>query len=141
MKIRMGSQIFENVQIPLLWGTRAVIQDMKGRLSIIDLSGDKAKLEILGEKPAPGVEYRPLIEGFEILDEGSPLYVYSPSEKLLISKSLGLPDCQISPGGIRVGTNVFSGNVVAGFGVGIVVTSAGIGMGAPLPKNLADLVI
>ncbi|HUU41209.1 MAG TPA: hypothetical protein VMW42_09720 [Desulfatiglandales bacterium] len=141
MNIQMGGQVFANVQIPLLWGSRAVIQDMQGRLSIIDLGGNIAKLEIVGDKPAPGVEFRPLVEGFEILDQGSPLYIYSPSEKSLRSKKLGLPDCQISPEAIRVGTSIFSGNVVGGSGVGIIVTTSGIGMGAPLPKTLAELII
>jgi hypothetical protein len=141
MNIYMGGQLFAHVQIPLLWGSRAVIQDMQGRLSIIDLSGNKAKLEIVGDKPAPGVAFRPIVEGYEILDEKSPLYTYFPSEKLLRSKSLGLPDCQIEPDAIRVGTNMFSGNIVEGIGVGIVVTESGIGMGAPIPKALAELIV
>lgn len=141
MNIRMGGQTFNDVQIPLLWGSRAIIQDKQGYLSVIDLSGDTAKLEIVGDKPAPEVEFKPIIEGFEILDSGNSIYSYNPEEKLLCSINLELPDCQISQWEIRVGTNVFSGNVVAGFGVGIAVTKDGISMGAPLPSNLAKLVI
>lgn len=141
MNIRMGGQTFSNVQIPLLWGTRAVIQDTTGRLSIIELSGAKARPEIIGDKPAPGIEFRPVLEGYEILDQTHPLYTYSPSEKLLMGRNLGLPDCQIGPNAIRVGTNTFSGNIVEGSGVGIIVTKAGIGMGAPLPKALAELIV
>jgi hypothetical protein len=141
MNIQMGGQVFANVQIPLLWGSRAVIQDAKGRISIIDLSGPKAKLEIVGDKPAPGIEFRSVLEGYEILDQKSPIYTYSPAERLLIGRNLGLPDCQIGPNAIRVGTNVFSGNIVEGYGVGIMVTKSGIGMGAPIPKALAEFIV
>lgn len=141
MNIRMGSQIFNNVQIPLLWGSRAIIQDQQGSLSVIDLSGDTAILEIVGDKPAPNLEFKPIIEGFEILDSGNPIYRYNPKEKLLSSIDLGLPDCQISQWEIRVGSNVFSGNVVSGSGVGIAVTKNGISMGTSLPSNLAKLII
>ncbi|MDD1748640.1 MAG: hypothetical protein LUO89_02080 [Methanothrix sp.] len=141
MNIQMGGQVFTNVQIPLLWGSRAVVQDAQGRLSIIDLSGSRARLEIVGDKPAPGIEFRPQLEGYEILDHKNPLYNYNPSEKLLKSISLGLPDCQVGPNAIRVGTNMFSGNIVSGYGVGIVVTDKGIGMGAPIPKALAEFLV
>lgn len=141
MNIQMGGQIFANVQIPLLWGSRAVIQDTKGRLSIIELSGSKARLEIVGDKPAPRIEFRLVLEGYEILDQNSPIYIYSPNEKILMGRNLGLPDCQIGPNSIRVGTNIFSGNIVEGSGVGIVVTKTGVGMGAPIPKTLAELII
>jgi hypothetical protein len=141
MNIQMGGQIFANVQIPLLWGSRAVIQDTKGRLSIIELSGSKARLEIVGDKPAPGIEFRLAFEGYEILGQNRPIYTYSPTEKILMGRNLGLPDCQIGPNAIRVGTNIFSGNIVEGSGVGIVVTETGIGMGAPIPKTLAELII
>ena len=63
MNLKMGSQVFRNVQIPLLWGTRVVVQDEEGRLSVIDLAGDTAKIEILGDKPAPGVAFLPTIDG------------------------------------------------------------------------------
>ena len=141
MNLKMGSQIFQDVQIPMLWGSRAVLQDKQGRLSLVDLSGKTAKLEIVGDKPAPGIEFVPVIEGFKIFDNGNPLYIYYPKEKRLSSINLELPECQIGQWEIRVGTNVFSSNVVAGFGVGIAVTKDGIAMGAPLPPNLAKLVI
>jgi len=141
MNLQMGGQIFRDVQVPLLWGSRAVLQDKLGRLSLIDISGETAKLEIIGDKPAPGIEFVPVIEGFKIFDSGRPLYVYNPKEKILSSIDLGLPDCQIGQWEIRVGSNVISGNVVEGFGVGIAVMKDGIAMGAPLPPSLAKLVI
>jgi hypothetical protein len=136
MKLTMGSQTFIDVQVPVLWGTRAVIQDKANRLSVIDLSGGVAKLEILGDKPAQGVEFSPTVDGFNILMDGEELYAYSPDQKLLTSISLGLPHCQISQSQIQVGSNVFSCNMIAGFEVGILVTKDHISVGAVLPRDL-----
>lgn len=139
MNLKMGSQVFMNVQIPLLWGTRAVVQDEEGRLSVINLVGDTAKLEILGDKPAPGVAFLPTIDGHTILYNDKQLYTYNPKEKTLTSINLGLPECQIKPWEIRVGSSVFSGNTLVGFGVGIAVRESGIALGSPLPPGLAKL--
>jgi hypothetical protein len=139
MNLRMGSQLFEDVEIPLLWGTRAVLEDRKGRLSIVDLSGDTARLEILADKPAPGVRFRPRSDGTVVMQGSTELYVYDPSERLLEGISLRLPTCQVGPGATRVGRNVFAGNVITGFGVGIAVSEDGISLGAPLPPSLAKL--
>ena len=141
MNLNMGSETFVDVEIPLLWGKRAIVQDKQDRISVIDLSGSGTKLEIVGDKPAPGVEYKLNIEGFSILEGDKELYSYDPEKKTLTGIALNLPDCQISPLEIRVGTNTFSDNMVVGLGVGIVVTEDGIGMGAPLPPNLAKFVV
>lgn len=137
----MGSQTFINVEIPLLWGTRAVVQDASGRLSVIDLGGEYAKLEILGDKPAPDIEFLPTLDGFQILIDGKPLYAYNSNERTLINISLNLPDCQITPWEIRIGSSVFASNMVVGFAVGLAVTKDGIAMGTQLPPNLAKLMI
>ena len=42
MNIDMGTQKFMNVDIPLLWGKRAIIEDKKGKISIISLEGKEA---------------------------------------------------------------------------------------------------
>jgi hypothetical protein len=142
MNLRMGSQIFADVNIPLLWGTRAVVQDRSGHLSVINLGSSRARLEILADKPAPKARFTPTFEGFIILSRsGDELYTYSPSEKKLSGSSLELPDCQIRPDAIQVGTNVFTGNLIAGVGVGISVTETGISMGGHLPPGLAELVV
>ena len=141
MNLKMGSQVFINVQIPLLWGTRAVVQDEADRLSVIDLAGDASKLEILGDKPAPGVAFLPTIDGYTILSNEKQLYTYNSKEKTLTSINLGLPECQIKPWEIRVGSNVFSGNTIKGFGVGIAVRESGIAIGSPLPPGLAKLIV
>lgn len=129
------------MQIPLLWGNRAIIQDKKSRLSVIDLSEPKARLEILGDQPAPGITFEPSFSGFKILKNGVALYLYDPAENRLESLSLGLPDCQVTPSAIRIGNNQFSGNSVVGVGVGLAVSTEGISFGAPLPPGLAQLAV
>jgi hypothetical protein len=141
MNLRMGSQVFMNVQIPLLWGDRAIVQDAHHRLSVIDLSGESAHVEVLGDEPAPGVAFRLRIDGVVILRNGVELYSYDPREKTLSSLSLGLPEVQISAAGTRIGTNSFSGNVLTGPDVGIAVSREGISLGAPLPPKLARLIL
>jgi len=141
MNVRIGNQSFVNVQIPLLWGQRAILQDTKNRLSVIDLSEPTARLELLGDQPAPGVTFEPGFSGFKILKNGVPLYLYDPAEKRLESLSLGLPDCQVTPSAIRIGNNEFSGNSFVGFGVGLAVSTEGISVGAPLPPGLAHLTL
>ena len=141
MNLKMGSQTFLNVLIPLLWGSRAVLQDKHGRISVIDLSGDSAKLEIVSDKPAPGIEFVPKLDGFEILSDRRPLYLYKPEEKVLTDIETGLPECQIRPQEIRVGSNRLSNNTISSVGVGIHVTRDGIAIGAPLPPSLANLVV
>jgi hypothetical protein len=141
MNLHMGSQFFRDVQIPILWGARAVLQDKKGRLSIIDLSGEKPVLEVLADEPAPGAFYVPRADGFVIKGDGKELYLYNPREKLLASISLNLPECQITETSTRIGGSMLSGNVFSGFGVGIVVTPNGMSLGAPLPAGLAKLMV
>jgi hypothetical protein len=51
MDIRLGENTFVDVQIPLLWGSRAISQDRDGRLSVVDLSEGTIKVEIIGDKP------------------------------------------------------------------------------------------
>jgi hypothetical protein len=143
MDLQMGSHVFRDVAVPLLWGTRAIIQDAKQRLSVIDLGGHKARLEVLGDKPAPGVEFRPLSGGaFEVLEDRKPLYAYDAAHKAVRGISLRLPECRVQQNSISIGTNVFTHNRVHGFGVGIMITAdGGIAVGAPLPPGLAKLQI
>lgn len=141
MNLNMGSQAFENVEIPLLWGKRAILEDKKGRISIISLEGTEAVIEVLGSKPAPNIQYEPIKDGFKIIVNGRELYSFDSGRRIITGLSIKLPECEIQPTGIRVGSNMFSGNMVSGFGVGIVVDERGIGMGAPLPAGLANLVV
>ena len=141
MNLRMGSQIFQDVTIPVLWGTRAVIQDDQGRISVINIGGVEARPEIVGDKPAPKIDFVPTADGFEIQDAGEPCYTYSPVTRTLVGISVNLPPCQIGDTEIRVGSSVFSGNTVSGFGVGLVISEQGMGMGAPVPPGLAKLIV
>jgi len=141
MNLRMGSQVFRDVTIPILWGTRAVLQDKRGRISIVDLSGPQAKLEILGDQPAPNVEFRPISGGaIEILNDGTSLYAFDAQTKTIRGITLRLPECEMTDNGIRVGTNRFQNNMISGFGVGIMIMEdGGIAVGGPLPPGLARL--
>lgn len=142
MKLKLGGSTFDNVEIPVLWGKRAVLQDSVGRLSVIDLSGAVARIEILGSGVARGVRFSPTVDGFIVLaGSGEPLYTFAPKEKRLTSESLGLPELQIRASQIRIGTNTLQSNMVSGFPVGIVVDENGIGIGAPMPEGLAALVV
>jgi hypothetical protein len=141
MNIKMGSQTFQDVTVPLLWGTRAVLVDKKGRLSVIDLEGASATAEIVGDKPAPKVDFLPTTAGFDVIRKGVALYNYDVKDRILTSHSLGLPPVHIGQGLISVGGNVFEGTVIQGFGVGISVQPDGIAMGSQLPANLARLVV
>lgn len=139
MNLQMGSQTFANVEIPVLWGERAILQDMESRISVISLGGAEAKLEILGNKPAVGVPYEVTEDGFKILENETELYSFNPETSTLIGHALSLPDLQIEKTEIRIGTNIFSGNMITGYGVGIAVTRNGIAVGAPVPERLAKL--
>ncbi len=141
MNLNMGGQEFENVEIPLLWGKRAVLEDKKGRISIISLEGSEATIEVLGNKPAPNIQYELIKDGFKIIKDGEVLYSFDPGRRIITGLSLKLPECEVQSTGIRVGTNMISGNRFVGLGVGIVVGERGIGMGAPLPEGLAKLVV
>jgi len=135
MNLNMGSQVFEDVEIPLLWGKRAVLEDKKGRISIISLEGEEAVIEVLGDKPAPNIQYELIEDGFKIIIDGQELYTFNSDKRTIFGLSLNLPECEIKSSGIRVGGNIFSGNVIVGSGVGIVVDEHGTGMGAMDPKG------
>ena len=141
MNLNMGSQKFENVEIPILWGKRAILEDNNGKISIISLEGTEAVIEVLGDKPAPNIQYELIEDGFKIIIDGQELYSLNPVRKIITGLSLKLPEFEIQSTGIRVGSNSFSRNMIVGFGVGIVVDEQGIGMGAPLPEGLAKLVV
>jgi hypothetical protein len=142
MKLRLGGQLFVGVEVPLLWGSRAVLQDQDGRLSILDLAGPSAVLEVVEDGPAEGAQYVPTTDGFAILgDGGVELYQLNPTTHALTATSLSLPQVTISPDEIRVGSSVFRDNTIEGFGVGILVTETGFAIGAPLPSGLAKLLV
>jgi hypothetical protein len=141
MNLTMGSHRFVDVTIPVLWGERAILADEQGAISVVDLGSGAAQLEVLGDQPAPGIEFRPEADGFTIRSSSIDLYTYTRPTRTLSPISLDLPEIQVSGAEIRVGSNRFVGNVIAGSGVGLVVAAQSIAMGAPLPPRLAELVV
>ncbi len=136
----MGSQLFLDVQVPLLWGTRAVIQDGEGKLSIIDLSGSRPVLEVVEDEPAKGVAFSPRLDGFVVIGpDGAELYKANPTAKTITGIALQLPPVTIGPDSIHVGRTTIRNNTISGVGVGIHVTETSISLGGPLPPGLAAL--
>lgn len=140
MQVRIGSQIFIDVSIPMLWGNRAVIGHPHGELSIIDLSYEKAIPEVVSDKPWVGVEYTDKEDGFVIYRGGDAAYFYSPVRRILRDLSGKLPECEISKDKIRIGTNTVGSSTVVGLGVGIGITESGFYIGGPMPSGLAPLI-
>jgi hypothetical protein len=139
MNFQIGSNSIDG-GVPLLWGSRAVIQDKNGKLTIVDLATTPPKLEILGDRPAAGIVYTPTVgDGFTVLNGDRALYTYSPAEKTLTGEAIPLPQCQILEDSVRIGQGRFSGNVAVGCEVGLLVTEQGVGFGASMPPELARL--
>lgn len=139
MNINFGSHRLIGVQIPLLWGVRAVFNDSKGRMSIASLEGESAKLEILGDLPAPGIPYEIIEDGYKILEGDTELYSFNPEKHIITGLSIKLPECEINDSKIRIGTNTISNSTFIGAPVAIFVTERGFGIGGPVPKELAKL--
>lgn len=88
MNLSIGGQEFRDVEIPLLWGERAVLQDLQGRMSVIYLGGKSAIPEIIGDVPSPEVEFLPTANGYKILRDGAPVYSLDIENKILRGISL-----------------------------------------------------
>ncbi|EKO3487582.1 hypothetical protein M3924_003251 [Vibrio fluvialis] len=139
MKFKLGTADFYNVYIPLLWGKKAVLSHDDGKLSIIDLSGSEAELQVMADEAWVGIEYSEKEDGIEIFERGEKSYFYSPSRNLLRDLKGKLPECELGKNNIRIGTNTISGSTVSGFGVGIGVSEDGFFIGGPVPEGLAKL--
>jgi hypothetical protein len=140
MDFRIRGQFFANVKVPVLWGSRAILQDQHGHLSIVNLNADGVVLEVIDDQPGLGTNFAPLTEGYVILDvEHAKLYTVNPKTKSLVPSMLRLPPVTVGVRELRIGANVFGGDIVVGIGVGIVVTESGIALGGPLPQALAAL--
>jgi hypothetical protein len=140
MDFRLRGQFFANVTVPILWGSRAVLQDPQGHLSIINLEGDHPTLEVIDDQPVAGTSFSPTTEGFVILNgEGGELYSVNLKTKSLTAAGTHLLPITVSKRELRVGGNVFDSKLVVGIGVGVVVTESGITLGGSLPATLAAL--
>lgn len=140
MNITVGDRLLRDVDVPLLWGNRAIIQNRQGNISVVDLGTRPARLEILEDQPAPGVSFVPTISGFRILSSPDGPYTYQPKDRTLTSASGPLPDCQIDEHYVRVGTSVLGRGVSFGVGVGPRVTKDRVAFEVGLPVELAMLV-
>ena len=140
MDIEVGSNRFTDVEIPLLWGTKAVVQTNDG-VSVIELAGPEAQLEVLAGRPADGVVYAEVTGGFEITSEYGISFVLQTPPMILHDPRGVLPECVIDEQEITVGSYRFSGNLVVRTAVGLLVTEQGISIGARLPDGLAKLVV
>lgn len=139
MNVSFGSQIFSQVQVPLLWGSRAIISHPTGEYSVIDLSGDVARPEIIKNIPAPQIEYVEREDGIVIFKESDEAFFFSPARSLFRDISTTLPECEIRKDSIRIGNNTIGSSMITGFQVGIGVSENGMFIGGPLPSGLAAL--
>lgn len=139
MDFRIGAVSFSGVKIPLLWGKKAVFSHSDGTLSVVDLSGEKAILQVVGDEPWNGIEYTEKEDGFVIYENDVQAYFYSPARKIFRDMTGGLPECELGKDFARIGTNKINGGMVSGFGVGIGVSENGFFIGGPIPEGLASL--
>jgi hypothetical protein len=144
MNERLGSQSFSNVTIPFLWGERAILEDADGALSIIRFGAAGLFAEVVRSKPAPGVDFVPIDEGFIVGSAAKQLYRFEqdgPATKIT-AISLDLPAVEVAPSYLKIGGAVLSGNHVSGFEVGILVQSGGsLTIGARLPDNIRQALL
>jgi hypothetical protein len=139
MDFHFGSQFFQNVQIPLLWGSKAILSHPSGALSIIDLDGSKPTIEVVGDKPASSIEHLLKEDGFVVYSGEQQSYFYSPDRKLLRDFQGVLPECELHRDYTRIGSNKISNSMISGSQVGIGVTKDGFFIGGPLPEGLHRL--
>ena len=139
MNISFGGQVFSQVQVPLLWGQRAIVAHSGGEFSVLDLSGVVARPEIVKNTPASGVEYVEREDGVVVFKDSTEAFFFSPSRSLFRDISTSLPDCEIRKDSIRVGRSTVGTSVISGFQVGIGVSERGLFIGGPLPDGLAAL--
>lgn len=139
MKIRFGTQVFHDVQIPVLWGDRAIIGHASGELSIVNLGESVAVPEVVADKPWTNVEFSSKEDGYVIFKDGTPQFFYSPPRKLVRDLVGDLPECEISEQHIRIGTNTIQNSMISGFQVGVGITETGFFIGGPAPEGLAAL--
>jgi hypothetical protein len=141
VRICFGSQVFDNVQIPVLWGKRAILGHPSGELSIVDLSELAARPEIVADKPWMNIEFSEKEDGFVIFKDHTPAFLYSPPRKLVRDLSGNLPECEISKDRIRVGSNTIQNSHFGGTQVGVGISETGFFIGGPAPPGLAPLIL
>ena len=133
----LGSNKFEGVTVPILWGSRAIFEGAEpGTFRVIDLAAVPARVEIDESEPAPGIGFQPRLDGYGIRNDVEVVYTFAPATRTLRDPSGSLPDLEINEDFIRVDSNVLRGCQVSNFEVGLLVDSDGMALGAPIPDFL-----
>ncbi len=138
MNFTIGGQEFFDVDVPLLWGKRAFVEDIMGKMSIIALDDNQAVIEVLADQPTANVQHETADDKLTISVDGKALYTYEPGTKTVVGIELGLPQCQIQAEGISVGIYNYYGKTASGANVSVAVDDIDTHIGAPLPEVLAN---
>lgn len=134
---RLGSNDFQNVMVPILWGSRAIFEgDEPGTFRIIDLAATPARIEINNSTPETGVGFLPRLDGYGIKADGEVVYTFNPVKAILRDPSGALPELEISNESIRVDSGTIQGCSVSNFEVGLLVNADGLALGTPIPESL-----
>ena len=141
MDLKIDRHSFQNIQIPVLWGNRAIIQEPNLVFSVINIGGITPTLEIVRNQPVPGIDVLPKRWGFEIIWLPEDRYEFNVGEGAFTTNTLGLPDVQIDEFHVRVGTEVYPH--LRGFGevVGLQVMPDEVRFGVPIPLALSRLIV
>ncbi len=140
MDLIINSHSFQNIRIPVIWGERAIVQEPNTILSVIDIGDVMPALEILRNRPAPGISFLPTRSGFQVMRSPGDLYQFNVEERTFSTQTLGLADVQIDDFYIRVGTQVYpnlDGFEAAGR---LQVTPDDVKVGVPMPFALFRLI-
>jgi len=149
--VNIGSNKFENVAFPLAFENRYFMLESSSESDIwtvFTVHNGKPIIEILKNQPHENDLSKSENNPTGIVTVSDPktgafLYKLRPGNKnsSIFGRLNGEEtEIKITDREIRIGTNVFQGNMVSGFAVGIIVDSnGGIGMGAGLPLELQQL--
>jgi hypothetical protein len=133
-------ELLRSARAPLLWGSRLILQEPDGRLSVLNIEPGATRLEVLRNQPAPGMGFVPLRYGFRIVAFDTRYDVYPHEGLFFNSAAPDLPDVQIDQLYIRVGSQIFP-NVGGYDGRPVIrVTPDGVGMGDFAPVAVSALV-
>ena len=140
MDLNINSHSFQNIRIPLIWRERAIVQEPNKIMSVINIGDFLPNLEILRNRPAPGINFLLTWSGFQVMRFPRDLYEFNVRERTFTTQTLGLPDVQIDDFYIRVGTLVYpnlDGFEAAGR---LQVTPDDVKVGVPMPFALFRLI-
>lgn len=149
--VNIGSNQFRNVAIPLILDDRCfLLEDQDGTdiWTVFTFVGGSPVLEILRNVPQANELSTSETNPTGVITVSDPntgefLYKLRPGRKQssIFGRIHGEEtEIQVLDREIRVGTNVFSNNVINGFPVGILVRGGSIGIGSGFPPEFQQLV-